>query len=129
MDMKNRDGSAHIGRLLIDYHTLLRQHGLSCVHKSSEMVAIQHIIGAILPAKLRYCLESDLVFSHAHIEKTLKKLLKHARKFADAFALVDIGVSHDTDGEATNISGVSNGLQRTRDNGSNGNNGGTFTTN
>lgn len=125
MDMKNPDGSARMRNLFIDYHTLLRRYGLSWVLDSSEKVAVQHVLSAIRPAKLRSRLESDLAFSHAHTRKDFKAFFKHAQKIADAFALVDNGSSQDGNVDTPNTNSGGSSSRRTRSNGNNGRNGGT----
>lgn len=98
MNMNNTDSITPMRIHFIAYLTLLGQNGLSWELNSSENDAGQHIIGIIRTAKLRYRLESNLNFIHAHVKQRFKKLFKHAQKIADDFALLNNKVLQNING-------------------------------
>lgn len=81
----------------MDYNTLLRINRLSWVLEENDKVAVQHIISEIRPVKPKSRLESDIAFAHHELKKYFKEFFKHAKKFSDAFVLVDSGsLNEDT---------------------------------
>lgn len=81
--------------LFIDYHTLLRQHGLSWLVTKNQKVVVQHVLGAIKPSKLRQRLKSDLVFSKHALKNDFNAFFEHARKISK-LQLVDSGALSET---------------------------------
>lgn len=103
------DNSARMCNFIIDNHTLLRQP------RPCRVLAFLERISFI----------RSLAFSHAHVKKTFKEEFKQAQMIADAFDLVENGVSHDARSESRNSSSGGNGLKRMRSSNSNGRNRGT----
>eukprot|EP00171_Calliarthron_tuberculosum_P004298 IDg4298t1 len=95
MNMHNKDASSRMKGLFIDYHTVLRKHGLNWILTVNQKVAVQHVISAIQPYKLRKRLENDIQLAHHDLRKDFNGFFKHAKKVSDAFALVDNGMLNE----------------------------------
>lgn len=91
MDMRNSNPCSRMKNLFPDYHTLLRKNGLIWIMDEPEKVAMQHVLSAIRPAKLRTCLESEIEFAHHNLKKEFTKFFQHSTKISEAFVIVDSG--------------------------------------
>lgn len=49
MYMRNKDAISHMKTLFVNYHTLLRRHGLAWLLEENQKMAVQHVLSAIQP--------------------------------------------------------------------------------
>lgn len=89
MYMRNKDSSSRMESMFIQYHTLLRKHGLVWLLEDNQNKAVHHVLSAIQPSKLRNRLHSDIQFAHHELRKNFQKFFTYARNVSDAFVLVD----------------------------------------
>ncbi len=90
-NMHDPSATSRMQSLFIQYHTLLRKHGVQWVLVDAQKVAVQHVLSAIQPKSLQDRLRSDLEFAHYHLRKDFKGFVAHAIKLAEVFQLVDDG--------------------------------------
>lgn len=77
MYMRNADATSRIKNLFVNYHTLLRKHGLTWLLDCNKKMAVQHVLKAIGPAKVQRRLRGDLGSSHFELQIDFNGLFAH----------------------------------------------------
>lgn len=70
------------------FHTLLPRHSFTSLQEANDEVAVQHVLCAIHPYKLKKRFYCYVAFIHHGIKKDFAGYFKHAEEISDAFLLI-----------------------------------------
>lgn len=70
------------------YTLILQRHGLKCILKTNQNMAIQNVVSAVRPSSLRHSLQSDTEIMLASLKKCFKWAMLSVLDVADALGRI-----------------------------------------